>query len=196
MTIDVDAFDRVISHVALDGEGLNHPDFKIILSRIPPLFGSGRSQKASYLGLRSIGLTEGEACDIISVSPSRITSWRKDEIFYKIETEYLPDLQKSASADLTRLAFLRNMTLLYMQDYKVIKKATEGVDWLSDREYDYLKIARRHYTNSELLSLEKAIAPDEHRDSVVINLSWGEANPVIEATNATYKLLEKPDASD
>ena len=192
MTNEVDFTDALDKVISRSGEG-PEADFKIIVSRIPPLVGPGRSQKANYLGARSIGCTETEACEIAGVAVSKLMQWRRNDIFYTLETEYLPELQKTASADLTRLSFLRNMTLLYMQDYKVIRKSQEGVDFLSDREYDYLKLARRHYTNSELLNLEKAIAPDEHKDSIVINLSWGEANPVIEATQATYKLLEPGD---
>ncbi len=54
----------------------------------------------------------------------------------------------------------------------MIRKSLTGIDNMSDREFDYLKTTRKFYGTGALLALEKAIAPEKHRQQTLV-LTWG-----------------------
>lgn len=198
VVLDLDAFDKVVRgdpKLGYKPGGLQSLDFQIVLSRIPPLF--GLSPKATYLALRSIGISSKEALRILKIERRYLTQWREDdEIFAYVETEKLPELQKSCGPNIVRLKFMRNAMLLYELDTEIIVKASEeGISELEDREWQWLRQVRAHYNPADLLALEKAIAPEKHHDRPVIQLTWGNSDKTIpeqlqEAEEATFRLLE------
>jgi len=66
--------------------------------------------------------------------------------------------------DVLRAEFMRNMKLALRRDFRVLYKSGYNLEGLSEREFDYLKLVRRHYTPSDLLALERALAPDVQSD--------------------------------
>ena len=134
-----------------------------LLSRIPHLAGGPRmaAMKADYLGYRATGFPIRQACYLTGVNQSTLTRWRaSDKEFAEIETNRLPELQKSVGNDLIHLEFLRNMRLAMKGDFKILFKAVYHLDSLTDREFAYLKRIRGLYSPQDLLSISKALAPE------------------------------------
>ena len=161
----VDALDEIISG----------PDAKLdlVLSVIPGLFGT--SDKATYLGFRAIGLTVDQALEILQLGPEDYLRWcRQTPEFREFELNHLPILQSRVGADLIRLGFMRNMTMLLYRDQLSILRSIgpQGFEGLSEREFAYLRQIRRFYTTADLRSLQMAIEPDRHRANVLV-LSFG-----------------------
>ena len=171
----------------------NPDDMDTTLSMVPSLFGI--SDKATYLGFRSLGLTAQQSLEVMGLPEDYLEIWTEDPYFFDFEYKNLGRLQKHASTEIIRLGFLKNMALFVAKDAKIIRESlTRGLDALSQREFKYLVSVRSHYTPSDMYSLEKALNPEAHKDNVVINLSWGvgmETPPeLIEGVEAQYKLLE------
>ncbi len=166
----VDALDMVISQAT---------DMDLVMAQIPGLF--GESQKATYLGFRAIGLTKGQAMEVLGLSEEDFTVWKTETPeFEEFEYKCLHELQSKIGADIIRLGFLRNMTMFMFKDQMVIKKGLMNMEEMSGREYNYMRAVRRHYTNHDLLALEKAIAPEKHRDNT-LTLSFG---------NSAFEILD------
>ena len=163
-------------------EILSDPDIDITtaVSRIPDIF--GQSAKATYFGLRSLGLTGQQCMQAMSLEEGTLQYWQKsDPNFKDFERRALPLLQKNASVQILRLAFLRNMTVFVMQDWKILGRLAQyGPDVLTEREYNYVRGVRKHYTPSDLLAIEKAVDPDKHAGKVEINLTWGNGSTIID----------------
>ena len=190
--IDLDMFDKVVKgdpKLGYSPEGVHSLDFQIVLSRIPPLFGI--SPKATYLAFRSIGMTSKECLRVLKMERTALKKWRmEDELFFHIETEKLIELQRSVGPEVVRLKFLRNALMLYEIDSDIIKEVWDkGVNEVTDKEFQYFRQIRGNYNPADLLSLEKAINPDKHREKVTIQLSWGDTPVLEEAQEADYKLL-------
>ncbi|KKM05211.1 hypothetical protein LCGC14_1756430 [marine sediment metagenome] len=171
-----------------------------LLARIP--LQSGSSKKALYLSYRATGFPVRQACALTEIDLPKLHKWRKqDPQFKKFEDEQLDFLQQNVAGDVIRLEFLRNFRMILKKDMRVIRKALFEPDELSDHEEKYFFLIRKHYTANDLLSLEKAVAPEKHRELVNINLTWGQgitvgdvqdpdAHPEIEATVTEYKELQ------
>ena len=177
------------------------PDELSLLSRIPFLAGSNK--KAAYLALRSCGFPVKQALDFIDRTHATLTNWRKNDVIFKrIEDYHLEKLQKETSLEVTRLTFLRNLTLLMNKDLAVIAKGLGDLEQLSPRDYDYFRNIRRLYTPDQLLALEKAIAPERHKGEVIIHLNWGNNNnasviespQIKEITNGEFRELAGSDS--
>lgn len=175
-------------------------DEDAIESRIPVF--AGDDKKMEYLSYRSLGFSAKAACSLADVKLETVRTWRnQDPTFKKFEGEKLTELQKTAGKDLVELTFKRNMFLLLDQDFQVINKAhkTEFTD-LSAREWEYYKAIRKHYTPQDLLALEKALNPDEHKDNInyVVNLTWNTGDPSegrIQEVEAASPYRELPDGN-
>ena len=147
-----------------------------LLSRVP-LFDNPR--KTDYLGYRACGFHVHAACDLVPIMYKTVVGWRKsDSRFAEFESNRLYELQKSIGPDLLRLEFLRNFKLVLIADNKVLNKAALlGVNvgavhvdgngneavvraGLTEREYDYLKVARKNYSPQDLLALHRALEPE------------------------------------
>ncbi len=166
----VDALDRVISQAT---------DMDLVMAQIPGLF--GESQKATYLGFRAIGLTKTQAKEVLGITDADFEVWKMETPeFEEFEYKCLHELQSKIGADIIRLGFLRNMTMFMFKDQMVIRKGLQNMESMSGREYNYMRAVRRHYTNHDLLALEKAIAPEKHRDNT-LTLSFG---------NAAFEILD------
>ena len=170
----VDELDRIISG----------PNAKLdtVLAYIPGLFGT--SNKATYLGFRAIGLTVDQALEVLHCDYEDYLRWCKQlPEFRQFELEHLPALQSRVGADLIRLAFLRNMTMLLWKDQEVIMKSMgpEGFNGMGERDFVYFKQIRRFYTTSDLKALQSVIEPEKHRSNVlVLNIGNGQKFEVIE----------------
>lgn len=157
----VDELDRIISG----------PNAKLdtVLAYIPGLFGT--SNKATYLGFRAIGLTVDQALEVLQLSYPDYLRWcEQSPEFRDFELNNLPMLQSRVGADLIRLAFLRNMTMLMWKDQEVIMRSMGpgGLATLSDRDFTYFRQIRRFYTTTDLKSLQAAIEPEKHRANVLV----------------------------
>lgn len=144
----------------------------MVLAQIPSLFGT--SDKATYLGFRSLGFHTGQALELAKVSRMDYEGWRNNSPqIFEWEKDHLIELQQRVGADVVRLAFLRNMTLFLFKDGVTLRQAMVDQESMTDRDFSYLKVIRRHYTMADLLNLEKAIAPEKHRD-LNLTLQWNQ----------------------
>lgn len=145
-------------------------NYQLAMARIPGLF--GESQKATWLMYRSIGLAEDQVAELMQIRPSIAAHWRRtDEHFLKFETLHLRKLQKEYSADMVRLGFLQNLTLLVAYDTRLMRKAWKDVEKLTSREFETFARIRSTYNPTQLLQLEKTINPNAHPDGV-IHVTW------------------------
>jgi hypothetical protein len=148
-------------------------DFDLVLAQIPALFDS--SPKAAYLGFRAVGMTKTQALEVIGFDREDYNRWRLETPeLEEFEFKCIGPLQSRVSADIIRLGFMRNMAMFMFKDSVVIKKSLIDLEGMTSREFAYLRASRKFYSNHDLLALEKAIAPEKHRDNTLI-LNFGEA---------------------
>lgn len=142
----------------------------LLFSRIPLL--RNRS-KSSYLSYRACGFSVREACAMSSISESLVRQWRqKDPEFAEFESYKLHELQLSVGPDILKLEFLRNMKLALKKDYRILWKSLFDPADMDEREYDYLKLIRKHYTPQDLLALHKALSPEaDESESALPNIT-------------------------
>ena len=151
-----------------------------LLARIP--LQSGSHKKALYLSYRATGFPVNQACALTEIDLPKLHKWRKqDAQFKKFEDERLDFLQQNVAGDVIRLEFLRNFRMILKMDMNVIRKALFEPDELSDHDAKYFFLIRKHYTASDLLNLEQAVAPEKHREVVNISLTWGQGITVGDA---------------
>jgi len=169
-----------------------------LLSRIPLQVGTQR--KALYLSYRATGFPVKQAIDLAETSLEELHRWRRnDEHFRAFENEKLQELQATVGSDVVRLEFLRNFRMIMKKDFLVIRKALFDEANLTDSEWKYFLMVRKHYTPNDMLALEKAISPETHNDktTIVVELNWG--GSTIEATEEleqAAKYRELPDGSN
>ncbi len=162
-----------------------------LLSRIP--FMVGDSKKADYLSYRATGFSVSVACQLAEVERTTVNKWRKtDKAFKSFEETRLEELQKSTSADVLRLEFLRNMRMIMKKDFEVIGQALFEQSEMTDREWAYFKQIRRHYTPNDMLALEKTLSPENHRDTLEITLSWGSTDDSVTVDGDFTEVAEQP----
>lgn len=158
------------------------PEEQTLIARIPAL--AGNNKKVAYLGYRSCGFTVGQACELAGCTKTSVHNWRKsDPVFARWENEELPRLQKDLSVDIIKFEFTRNFRMLLKSDMLLIAKGLSDLENLTSREYELFKSLRQFYKPSELLAIEKILAPERHSNTpTVIKLSWGSRldSPVIE----------------
>lgn len=172
METSLNIWDRADVGDALDKIIERNQDLDLVMAQIPGLF--GESPKATYLGFRAIGLTKGQALEVLNCDNVDYVRWTAETPeFEEFEYKCLHELQSKIGADIVRLGFLRNMTMFMFKDQQVIRKSLAQLEDMSSREFAYLKVVRKHYTTHDLLALEKAIAPEKHRDNTLV-LSFGE----------------------
>ena len=173
-------------------EILHNPenDFETVKARIPSLWGT--SLKATYLALRSLGLTPQQALEGMDYSEDLLNHWKEtDPKFIDWERANIRSLQTTLSADLVRIGFMKNMALLVSKDTQIIMKSMLlGNEMLSKRDFDYLMKVRGHYTTADLLSLDKVLHPGKHNEEIKIVLNWGDQQEVIEGVQAPYQIEE------
>jgi len=156
-----------------------------LLSRISHMSGSEKvaEAKADYLGYRACGFPVRQACYLSDNTEQTIRRWRKsDPEFARVETEELSTLQSSVSRDLIQLEFLRNMRMAMRTDAKILYKAVQCLDALTNREFKHLQRVRGMYSPSDLITMTRALNP-------------GSEEPGDFAT-AVYKLLEMRSKDD
>jgi hypothetical protein len=171
MSTSVNIWDRPEIVDALDLVLENGESTDLVLAQIPGLF--GESAKATYLGFRAIGLTRKQALEVLQLDSYVYEIWKAETPeFAQFEYKCLTELQSKIGADIVRLGFLRNMTMFLFRDQITIRKSLSDFEGMSNRDFAYLRAIRRHYSNSDLLALEKAISPERHRNNTLV-LSFG-----------------------
>lgn len=140
--------------------------------------------KVQYLKYRAVGFSFRESCHMAEVKASVVMEWRrKDKEFKAFEFERINDMQKYAAKELLELEFRRNALMFMRKDGRIINKSmneydngtggfTDGIENLTEREYDYLKAIRKHYTPDQMLQLSKALEPERHSDNTIVVLEW------------------------
>jgi len=157
-------------------------ELAIMESRIPDF---DNEDKVKYLQYRAVGFNKKESAHLAEVLISDVNQWLKDDASFKdFERKNLRELQKVASKDIIELEFLRNVMMFARKDARIIQKsmqviidpgtkqAIDGMELLTDREWEYFKAIRKHYTPDQLLQLNKALTPDEYRENKVVVLTW------------------------
>ena len=176
-------------------EDIRPDDVEAILQAKLPLVNNPR--KASYLSYRATGFKVREACHLAEVNLHTVLRWRReDPDFAAWEGKSLGFLQQKMGDDILRAEFMRNMKLALRRDFKVLYRSVYNLEGLSDREFEYLKLVRRHYTPSDLLALERALAPDvqsEGAGGVHVTVNVGAEQIESEAANraAAKELLDR-----
>ena len=152
---------------------------KALIARIPHLEGGPRtaSGKADYLGYRACGFPIRQALYLADITWPTLSRWRNsDPVFKDLEENKLQELQDNVGPDLIRLGFIRNMRLAMATDFKILIKAVHHMDSLTDREFAYLKRMRVQYGSQELVSINRALAPESSDgtfdfDELVLSIS-------------------------
>ena len=186
----------VADPVELEYDAIEADDIEeMALARIPL---SRNPRKAAYLSNRSMGFSIRESCNLTEISFRTLLRWRQsDTEFVELETNRLGELQKSIAADVLRMGFMRNMSLALKRDGRVLKKAVYDFSGLTPREFDYLKIIRKHYTPQDLIAIDRATEPDPETAKTEVhgNLNIYVDNRLVESEEAkraaTRQLLER-----
>lgn len=152
---------------ALDKLMVRDDDLGLILSQIPTMFGT--SEKATYLGFRATGLNSEEALMVLELTEEDRQRWVNEQPQFELfENELLPELQQRVGPEIIRLAFLRNQTLYMMLDTNIVRKAHKGgISKLGDKEFAYLRTARRNYTPRNMMDMQRALDPNRPADNVI-----------------------------
>mgnify|MGYP001598676282 CR=1 FL=1 len=188
---DLETADRFLE--VLESE---RDDWSKVIAQIPGLFGS--SKRATFLSYRAIGLTERQVCSIMELSRSTPSIWRKNQYFKDFEYTHLYELQSTISTRLIHLGFVRNMIQLLVKDSALIRKAftDDGLMEMTDREFALYKHLRGQYTASELLNIEKALAPEKHKENLIINLTWNNGEQIETVQNIPLLVSGKQDEDE
>jgi len=156
-----------------------------LMARIP--VGSGSDKQQRYLAYRSTGFSISQSAQLCGVRVSTIRAWRKlNPLFRRMEDEYLPQLQQQVGNEVLRMEYLRNMRLLLAKDAQLLMNFFVEPESLSEREWDYVKSVRKHYTPTDLLALEKILHPEKDRGQVTVKLVWGSGTRE-ETVEGTYR---------
>lgn len=185
----VDPLDEIIKRGNTEG------NYDLLLSQIPSMFGD--SEKATYLGFRALGFRKNQALELMGLNEAVYNIWvQETPEMEQFELERLGYMQSRVNADIIKLQFMRNMTLFLFQDSRIMSKSLAGFNELTPREYNYLRSIRRFYSNGDLLSLQKALEPEKHRNNTLV-LSFGNSMfEVIEEDEGQTRLQEVIDVID
>ena len=168
-------------------------ELAIMEGRIPSF---DNEDKVKYLSYRAVGFTVTESCHLAEVEYPVVRAWRKeDEHFATFENTNLRELQKSASKDILENEFRRNLMMLFRKDARIIQKSMQatwdsgrkqsidGIETLTDREWDWIKTIRKYYTPDQLLQLSKILDPEEYNDKRLVVLTWDGRPAALPQTN-------------
>lgn len=170
-------------------------NYDLVMAQIPGLFGD--SEKATYLGFRALGFRKGQVLELMGLGDMDYDKWvAETPELEDFEYHRIGQLQSHINADIIKLQFMRNMTLFLFQDSRIVGKSLTDFNELTNREYNYLRSIRRFYSNSDLLSLQKALEPEKHRNNTLV-LSFGNAMfEVVEEDEGQTRLQEVINAAD
>jgi len=176
-------------------------DYEEMLRARLPL--NNNPRKASYLTYRATAFSVRESCMLAEVKFATVLKWRReDEEFRKWEEQRLPELQHSLVGDLVRMEFLRNFRLALRRDFKLLYKANYNLQGMSDREYELLKVIRKHYAPQDLLAIQKALEPDQgdlppggYRESLTLTVEGRQVDDEHARRAAARDLLERFEAN-
>ena len=183
--------DSIETLVELESDQDLPSEEETLLARIPLLAGS--SKKAAYLAYRSVGFPITKAADLADTTIQTVHKWRKiDPVFKRIEEEELQRLQDTVGYDVIKFEFMRNMRMLLHKDMTLIGKAFNDLESMTHREWELYKALRKFYTANEMLTIEKIINPEKHKDNspVKIVLTWGNRLPQTQLGNDEMDILD------
>ena len=157
-----------------------------LMARIP--IGAGSDKQQRYLAYRSTGFSASQATKLCGIKLSTLRIWRKQNpLFRRMEDEYLSQLQTQVGNEVVRFEYLRNMRLLLAKDSQLFMSFFTDPESLSEREWEYFKTARKHYTPSDLLALEKILHPESQARELTVKLTWANGASDEEPIEATYQ---------
>ena len=177
-------------------------DYEEMLKARIPL--NNNPRKADYLSNRACGFSVRESCMLASISFAAVKKWRReDEEFRNWESgEKLAWLQNNVAHDLQQMEFMRNFRLALRLDKKILFKANYNLPGMTDREFDILKIIRKHYTPQDILAVQRALVPEPdqmppgaYRESVTVTVEGRQVESEEARRAAARELLENFEAS-
>jgi len=172
-------------------------DYEEMLRARLPL--NNNPRKAGYLTNRASGFSVRESCALAEVTFATVLKWRREDAeFREWEEKRLPELQHDLVGDLVRMEFLRNFRLALRRDFKLLYKANYNLHGMSDREYDLLKIVRKHYAPQDLLAIQKALEPEDgslppgaYREKLTVTIEGRQVDDEAARRAAARELLER-----
>lgn len=184
MAEDVTALEQVLDEA--DADKL----MSSLMARIP--VGAGSDKQQRYLAYRSTGFSASQAVKLCGVKLSTLRIWRRQNpLFRKMEDQYLSQLQSTVGNEVVRFEYLRNMRLLLAKDAQLFMSFFTDPESLSEREWEYFKSARKHYTPSDLLALEKILHPEQQARELTVKLTWASVREGEEPIEASYNEVEE-----
>ncbi len=123
-----------------------------------PSFDYDNENKRNYLVYRVCGFSRKESRDQAEVKLSTVKNWiTSDEAFAGIEKLSVVEIGAQFRKDVVVNGWVRNYWLMLERDAKIIKKADSDkvVDYLSEREHEYLMKIRPMYTPAAMKVLNE-----------------------------------------
>ncbi len=156
-------------------------------------------KKGEYLLYRAMDFSIREAVILVNISEKIVRRWRvMDEAFKDWEVNRLGELQGRLAPTLLTAQFMRCMHLSLTIDSQVLSKARfNGLDTLTENEYDWAKKASDRYKAQDLLALQRSLLPmrEDGTGTGDVNLTVNVGNDAIDHDRAyqlgVKDLLEK-----
>lgn len=193
---------QVIESGKANPEDLEPDDYEEMLKARIPL--NSNPRKADYLSNRACGFSVRESCMLASITFACVKKWRREDLeFREWESgEKLAWLQSNVSHDLQQMEFMRNFRLALRLDKKILYKANYNLVGMTEREFDILKVIRKHYTPQDILAIQRALVPEPdqmppgyHRESITVTVEGREVEGENAKRAAARELLENFEAS-
>lgn len=156
-----------------------------LIAMIPGKFGF--DDKVTYLGYRAMGFNSIQAINAVNHTMVDLMRWYKlDPLFAEFEVRYLPQLQEVAGKRLVELLSMRNMSVYYLQDWKLLQSVVnepDAINTMSPREFKLYLDRRKYYDTNALLNLNKIAEPEKHREtSIKLQINNGPMYEVIDSS--------------
>lgn len=161
---------------------------------IPSQFGT--SEKATYLGFRAVGLPHRDALMILEKDETAYERWCEETPpFEELVNEHLAELQARCAENITRLQFMRNMSMFFLLDHRMLRRAHTEFNEMSETEAAYLRTARRHYTPKTLRDLDIALEPEKYQNQTIV-LQFGNSTPMYEVIEGEAEVIGQRQLSE
>jgi len=133
-----------------------------------PAFDWDNENKRAYLTLRVCGFGRKEARDKTEIELKTVKNWiAGDEAFAAIEKMTVMDIGDKFRKDVVVNGWVRNYWLMLERDARLIKKSESDkpMDYLSDREHEYLMKIRPMYTPAAMKIMTELFQETSHAES-------------------------------
>lgn len=120
-----------------------------------------RKAGARYLSLRLVGVEEEDARKILGISERELEGWRRGvRDFREMEEVGFEEIREDLLPATLYIEFARNLGMLLLRDYKIVKKSLEYPEELSRVEERYLRKIRGSYSIEQLESLGRVFSKE------------------------------------